>query len=68
MGWIVTLYAKGLKEVREVDVLGATAQLVSEEADGQLTKHFYRYTSMDVQMKHATAVFERSRLMKRKRR
>jgi len=68
--WKVTLYAKGLSKTFTLDtpLLGKHFETTTEEANGQWTRHYFKLISSDERTRSAIAVFDRSRVLRRKRR
>ena len=66
--WRVTLCAKGIRTSCNIALLAPTVTLMSDEQDGQLTRHVYRVCSVNEHNRTAFAVFERSTVAKRARR
>lgn len=67
--WTVTLLAMGLRQrMRVADVGGAAIATSTIDMEGRIVRHHYRLVAVDEDNRLATAVYEKSHVLKKRAR
>ena len=66
--WTVTLLANGIRQRVRIADLGTHVLLHSMDFEGRIVRHDYRYIAVDEPRRMATALYEKSHVVKKRAR